>query len=332
MALGRGAGDMFLKSDKPSKEGLMLHKVSFSTIARKVSFSTIVAFAIGALVVPATSAAALTVSSATLTGGLLRVDGTNAARGVFVNVYSSSSSAGARSDFSSGAYHIQKANFRADDCQVVVSDGRTRTVTLRLSGCSPTRISLPRTNPAPSGSCVIRPQAPATFNVGVDSSYFFTTTGCNTSAHPVQWSFLAGRIPVGLTGPIFQGQTGGSVYGQPTTEGTYSFMVQVTDSVGATDTETFTIRVVAPRPVTVATTTTDPATVGHSYWIILAADGGMPYYTWALSSGTLPDGLRLTSNGSITGTPTTRGAFSFTVAATDSRGTTADRTLSITVG
>ena len=57
----------------------------------------------------------------------------------------------------------------------------------------------------------------------------------------------------------------------------------------------------------------------------------MPYYTWALRSGTLPNGLLLTSNGSIAGTTTTRGAFSFTVAATDSRGTTAERTMSITV-
>jgi len=77
------------------------------------------------------------------------------------------------------------------------------------------------------------------------STYYFTTTGCNTSAHPVQWSFLAGRIPVGMSGPVFQGQTGGGVMGTPRVAGTYSFMVQVTDSVGATDTETFTIRVVA---------------------------------------------------------------------------------------
>ena len=213
---------------------------------RKISISTIVAFvAIGALLVPATSAAALSVSSASLRGGLLRVDGTNAARGVFVNVYSSSSSAGARSDYSSGSYHIQKANFRADDCRVVVSDGRTPVATVRLSGCTPTAVRPPRTNPPPSGSCVIAPRAPATFHVGDPSSYFFTTAGCNTSARPVRWSFLAGRIPVGMTGPVFQGQTGGAVSGWPTTPGTYSFMVQVTDSVGATDTETFTIRVVA---------------------------------------------------------------------------------------
>ena len=107
----------------------MLLKLHFSTIATFV--------AIGALVLPATSAAAVTVSNASLRGGLLQVNGANAAPGIFVNVYSSSSSAGVRSG-PSGAYHIQKANFRADDCQVVVSDGRTLTATVRLSGCTPT--------------------------------------------------------------------------------------------------------------------------------------------------------------------------------------------------
>ena len=173
------------------------------------------------------------------------MDGSNAAPGIFVNVYSSSSSAGKRSDYRSGAYHIQKAGFRADDCQVVVSDGRTLVVTVRLSGCTPTAVTPPRRNPPPSGSCVITPRAPATYHAGDLSSYFFTTTGCNTSARPVQWSFLAGRIPVGMSGPVFQGQTGGAVIGTPRVAGTYSFMVQVTDSVGATDTETFTITVVA---------------------------------------------------------------------------------------
>ena len=300
----------------------MLRKASFPAVASLVL--------LGALVLPTASAHAATVSRAELKGGLLRLDGVNAAPGIFVMVRSSSSLAGARSD-GSGAYHVQAANFRADDCQVVVSDGQTPIATVTLSGCTPTAVTPPSTTPAPSGTCVITPQAPATYNAGDLSTYYFTTTGCDTSTSPVNWSFLAGRIPVGMTGPFSQGQTAGEVSGSPTTEGTYSFTVQVTDSAGATDTETFTITVAAPRPLTITNPTTVPGTVGHSYWIILTADGGMPYYTWALRSGTLPDGLRLTSSGSIAGTTTTRGTFSFTVAATDSRGTTAQRTLSITV-
>lgn len=300
----------------------MLRKASFSAVASLVL--------LGALVLPSVSAHAATVSRAELKGGLLRLDGANAAPGIFVMVRSSSSLAGARSD-GSGAYHVQATNFRADDCQVVVSDGRTPIATVTLSGCTPTPVTPPSTTAPPSGSCVIMPQAPATYNAGDLSTYYFKTTGCDTSARPVTWSFLAGRIPVGMSGPFSQGQDAGAVSGRPTTEGTYSFTLQVTDSAGATDAETFTITVAAPRPVSITSQTTAPGTVGHSYWIILTADGGMPYYTWALRSGTLPDGLRLTTGGSIAGTTTTRGTFSFTVAATDSRGSTAERTLSITV-
>jgi hypothetical protein len=124
-----GLGMLYFRYKPAQKEIPMMRKAAFSTVAAFVLF--------GALVLPATSADAATVSHATLNDGLLRVDGTNAARGVFVNVYSSWSSAGARSDSSSGVYHIQKANFRADDCRVVVSDGRTPIATVRLSGCTP---------------------------------------------------------------------------------------------------------------------------------------------------------------------------------------------------
>ena len=76
-----------------------------------------------------------------------------------------------------------------------------------------------------------------------------------------------------------------------------------------------------------------PATVGQFYCCgNLFADGGVPGYTWTLRSGRLPPGLRLTASpGRITGTPTTRGTFSFVVRATDTRGAFAERTFSITV-
>jgi hypothetical protein len=213
---------------------------------RKVSFSAIVAFVVlAALVLPASSASAVTVSRASLINGQLILDGENAAPNIYLTVSSTSSMAGVRPG-SSGDYHVESANFRADDCQVVVSDRHTPIATVTLSGCTPTPVSPPKTNPSPTGTCVIAARAPATFHVGDLSTFYFTTTGCNTSASPVQWSFLAGRIPLGMTGPFFQGQSAGAVSGRPLTVGTSSFMVQVTDSAGATDTATFTITVVPP--------------------------------------------------------------------------------------
>ena len=285
---------------------------------------------IGVVLLPA-NAYALSVSGAELESGQLRVDGAGAAPNVIVMVESSTSTAGARAD-SSGRFHVEATGFRADDCTVVVSDRRTLTDTVTLSGCTPTAATPPPGNPAPTGSCVITPGAAASYHLGDMSTYFFATTGCDTSNSPVQWTFLAGRIPVGMTGPYSQGQTAGAVNGRPTTEGSYSFTVQVTDSTGATDTETFDIAVVAPRPVTVTTQSAPAGTIGQAYWVNLVADGGLPGYLWTLRSGTLPPGLDLTTSGALAGTPSARGTFTFTVGATDSRGTLGTRTLSVTVG
>lgn len=215
----------------------------------KAWFTVVSVFVVlGALVLPASSTHAVTVTHAQLIGGRLSLDGMNAAPGIFVTVSSSSSFAAARSSYSSeGSYHVQAANFRADDCQVVVSDRHTLNKTVTLSGCTPTPPKPAGTNPPPSGPCVITPAAPVTYHVGDLSTDYFATTGCDTSTSSVQWLFLAGRIPVGMSGPYFQGQTAGAVSGRPTTQGTYSFRVQVTDSAGATDTETFTITVAPPR-------------------------------------------------------------------------------------
>ena len=59
------------------------------------------------------------------------------------------------------------------------------------------------------------------------------------------------------------------------------------------------------------------ATVG------IVAQGGMVPYLWGISAGQLPPGLTLGATGVITGTPTTKGDFAFTVIADDSSGTAA---------
>ncbi|HLP66148.1 MAG TPA: putative Ig domain-containing protein, partial [Rhizobium sp.] len=76
-----------------------------------------------------------------------------------------------------------------------------------------------------------------------------------------------------------------------------------------------------PSPVTI---TLSPAAgaltageVGTAYSQTFTASGGTAPYTYAVTAGTLPDGLSLATDGALTGTPTTAGTANFTITATD---------------
>jgi hypothetical protein len=57
--------------------------------------------------------------------------------------------------------------------------------------------------------------------------------------------------------------------------------------------------------------------VGIAYTASLSASGGPSPYAWSVDSGSLPAGLNLAADGSISGTPTAAGTFGFTIRATD---------------
>jgi hypothetical protein len=87
-------------------------------------------------------------------------------------------------------------------------------------------------------------------------------------------------------------------------------------------------------PLTITTTALPNATLGISYSAALTASGGTTPYDWTITSGALPAGLNLSSNGAITGTPSVPGNFTFAVRVTDATTPTvqtATATLSISV-
>lgn len=56
--------------------------------------------------------------------------------------------------------------------------------------------------------------------------------------------------------------------------------------------------------------------------VLLQVSGGIPPYTWSLTSGALPTGLSLSPSGIVSGTPSGVGSKSFTVTVKDSSGLT----------
>ncbi|TDQ00854.1 putative Ig domain-containing protein [Labedaea rhizosphaerae] len=193
------------------------------------------------------TADAVTSSKADLRDGQLRLEGTSAP-GVFVIAESTTSAAGARAD-TSGRYKIQAGGFTAPDCKVTIRDGRTPTATVALTGCTPSVVPVPPVPAPPTGSCVITSVFPLSVPAGTATAVNFTTSGCDTTTGsgatptPVRWSVVAGVIPTGMTGPNFQGTTGGNIIGTPSIPGTYTFTLQVSDQIGATDQENVTLTV-----------------------------------------------------------------------------------------
>ncbi|PHV46741.1 hypothetical protein CSQ91_28270, partial [Janthinobacterium sp. BJB301] len=96
-----------------------------------------------------------------------------------------------------------------------------------------------------------------------------------------------------------------------------SFTYTVTNSSGTSAPATVTITVGAPT-VTVTTASLPAMMAGTAYSQTIGASGGVGPYVFSVPPGTLPAGLTLTANGVLSGTPTTAGAYDFTVTATDS--------------
>jgi hypothetical protein len=123
------------------------------------------------------------------------------------------------------------------------------------------------------------------------------------------------------------------ISGTPTTAGTSSFTVEVTDANSNTATHAFSNVTIAPAALAITTTSLQGGNVNTPYSQTISATGGTTPYTFAISSGTLPTGLTLSSSGVISGTPTSTGTFTFTVSVTDANSSTATQTYSnISIG
>ena len=146
-----------------------------------------------------------------------------------------------------------------------------------------------------------------------------------TPATGATWSIVSGvgtGLPPGLT------LATGLISGTPTAEGTYTFRVQASLN-GASHVQTYTLtvrqplKVVAAKPLATAPLPT-VWEVGLPFSAKLTPSGGSGTYTLTLGAGTLPTGLTLGPDGTISGTPSAAGVFRATVRVTDSESRTLD--------
>ena len=168
---------------------------------------------------------------------------------------------------------------------------------------------------------------PATaVNGTVGSAYSQTFTGSGGTG-PYTFARVTGTLPPGL----ILNANNGLLSGTPTQAGTFGFTIEATDVLGCLGTRGYSVTIVCPT-ITVNPATAPNGFVGTAYIQTFGGGGGTGPYTFVRVSGTLPPGLTLNGiTGTLSGTPTTQGSYTFTIEATASNGCTGTRDYTVTI-
>lgn len=158
--------------------------------------------------------------------------------------------------------------------------------------------------------------SPVSLTAATVASSYSQTISASGGTAPYTFSVTAGALPAGLS----LNGSAGTLSGTPTAGGTFNFTISATDSSTGTGpyvgSRAYSLTVNAPT-ISNSPTTLPAASVGSAYSQAISASGGTAPFTYAVSSGSLPAGIILSSNGLLTGTPTAGGTFIFAVTATD---------------
>ncbi|MFZ2642314.1 MAG: putative Ig domain-containing protein, partial [Verrucomicrobiia bacterium] len=156
--------------------------------------------------------------------------------------------------------------------------------------------------------------SPASLSDGTTWTYYSQSFTADGGSGTYAWSDN-GTLP----GWLSLDTSSGTISGTPDSSGTYGFSLSVSDDGGNTWMwANYSITVYDPPPnnpppLTISGSLTGGVT-GGEYSQSLFASGGTGYYSWWVTSGSLPAGLSLGQySGTISGTPTTAETSSFTV-------------------
>jgi hypothetical protein len=134
----------------------------------------------------------------------------------------------------------------------------------------------------------------------------------NASGGVAPYTFSGSGLPPGLVL-----NSNGVLSGVPNQAGTFTFLVQATDSTANTGTNSFTVTI--STGITVVGSPPS-SSLGATYSTTFTAFGGLAPYT--LSGVDLPPGLLINAAGVMSGTLSQNGTFTFTIQALDANSNT----------
>ena len=177
------------------------------------------------------------------------------------------------------------------------------------------KLSVTKPQKVEPGTKHIKIATPSLPNGAVGVSYNATLTA-DGGTTPYTWSIDKGTLPAGLS--LDSGT--GIISGMPTTGGDSTFTVKVSDNSTPvkSDTKRYTIMIGASEALIITTVNMADGVEQTAYNATVLALGGTPPYTWSIAGGKLPDGLMIdTASGVISGTPTKKGNYNFTIQVSD---------------
>jgi uncharacterized protein (TIGR03437 family) len=168
--------------------------------------------------------------------------------------------------------------------------------------------------------------SPGSLPSGAVGAAYNQTIIASGGASPYSFTVSAGTLPNGLTL-----SSGGALSGTPTRSGNFNFTIRATDATGCQGARAYTLVINCVANITLSPGVLPNGVGGLAYNQTFTASGGASPYSFAVTSGTLPGGLTLSSSGVLSGAPNTAGAFNFTVTATDASGCTGTRSYTLNI-
>jgi hypothetical protein len=130
---------------------------------------------------------------------------------------------------------------------------------------------------------------------------------------PYRWQLVSGTLPTG----IYLDEIRGEIRGAPSQAGSFPVTISLEDAAGNRVDRVFTLNVGAGA-TKIITDSLPQGQLGELYNVTLAASGGQPPFTWALTDGELPAGLQLKPEGVIEGEPAEAASSQIELTVTDS--------------
>lgn len=186
----------------------------------------------------------------------------------------------------------------------------------------------------PTADKAAQPQQPDSVNLASTVSIVYSWTVGTLPADNGYTVFLrkSGSLDLPTPACSASSSTATSCTGSSLTAGSYVWFVRSKYSLCTTGVDSSTKQFTIDCPsITISPLALNNATVSQTYGAKLGANGGTSPYTFRISSGSLPSGLTLASDGTISGTPSATGSYTFEVRASDAIGCPATKSYTIVV-